>query len=295
MSTHRELDIRPLCDAFGIEVRGVSLAEDLHDETIAIVRELFDAHHLLLFRDQQFSGDDQLRVCRALRPVADPVAWVSNVEPGFHPESELLYHCDFAFTPNPMLGLSLYAVELAEGAAPTRFASNVRACASLSEALRAQLADLEIVHVVDTVKGRDNRRTRLDDVGGDAAPHNVFARFARPAIWTHPVLGVPLLFILQQQASHFVGWSCDASDQLIGAAFDVLYEPANVYEHHWRVGDFAVWDNLAVQHGRPANPNTVRRSLRRVAMNTVTTAELIAGTGFDPVERAKRQRMEVTP
>jgi hypothetical protein len=29
----------------------------------------------------------------------------------------------------------------------------------------------------------------------------------------------------------------------------------------------------------------VRRSLRRVAMNEVTTAQLIAGTGFDPVWR----------
>jgi taurine dioxygenase len=290
MSTRGNLDTRPLCDAFGVEVRGLSLASELNADTIGRLRGLFDEHHLLLFRGQELSGEDQLRFCRGLRPVADPVAWVSNVEAGFHPESELLYHSDFAFTPNPMLGLSLFAVELAEGAVPTRFASNVRACARLSDELRARLRDLEVVHVVDTVKGRDNRRTRLDEVGGDAAPRNVYPRCTRPAIWTHPVLGVPLLFVLQQQASHFVGWSCDASDELLSAAFDALYHPANVYEHHWRVGDFAVWDNLALQHGRPANPNTVRRSLRRVAMNVVTTAELIAGTGFDPVERAKRQR-----
>jgi taurine dioxygenase len=282
------VDVVPVCDAFGAEVRGLSLREELSVDSTALLRELFDTHHLLLFRDQDFTGDDQLRVCRALRPVADPVAWVSNVEAGFHPESELLFHSDFAFTPDPMLGLSLYAVELGDGAAPTRFASNVRACAALAEEVRERLRGLDVVHVVDSVKGRDNRRTRLDDVGGTDAPRNVFPRFSRPAIWTHPVIGVPLLFVLQQQASHFEGWSCHDSDELIDASFAALYHPANVHEHHWRVGDFVVWDNLALQHGRPANPITVRRSLRRVAMNVVTTGELIAGTGFDPVERAKR-------
>ena len=72
------------------------------------------------------------------------------------------------------------------------------------------------------------------------------------------------------------------------AAFEVLYEPTNVHAHHWQAGDFVVWDNLMFQHGRPANPNSVRRSLRRIAMNTVTTTELIAGTGFDPEVRARR-------
>ena len=143
------------------------------------------------------------------------------------------------------------------------------------------------MHCIDSISGRDNLRTRLDDVGGAAAPTDVYPRYARPAIWEHPVTGRPLLFVLEQQASHFEGWTCRESDELLDAAFEYLYDPSNLYPHPWRPGDFVVWDNLAIQHGRPANPNQVRRSLRRVAMNTVTTAELIAGTGFDPVVRAR--------
>ena len=282
------IDVKPLSDACGVEVRGLSLSTALNDECRDVLRELFDAHHLLLFREQDLRADDQLRVCAYLRPVVDAIAWVSNVEPGFHPESELLYHCDYAFTPNPMLGLSLYAIELGAGAAPTRFASNVRACARLPGELRDRLEGLDVVHLVDTVNGRHNVRYRIDDVGGPDAPPDLYPRFARPAIWDHPVTGVPLLFVLQQQASHFDGWSCEDSDELIDASFALLYEPANVYEHRWQAGDFIVWDNLALQHGRPANPNTVRRSLRRVAMNIVTTQALIEGTGFDPARRAIR-------
>jgi len=278
--------VRPVCAALGVEVHGTDLRQELDPATVAGLRHLFDTRHLLLFRGQQLDAEDQLRFCRLLRPVADPVAWVSNVEEGFHPEGELMWHSDYAFTPHPMLGLSLYAVELGDGAAPTRFASNVHALDAAGPELRRRLQGLRVVHVIDSVTGRDNVRTRLDDVGGEDAPHDMYPRFARSALWAHPVTGVDLLFVLEQQASHIEGWSCADSDDVLDACFAHLYAPENVYEHDWEVGDFVVWDNLAVQHGRRANPRTVRRSLRRVAMHHVTTAELIAGTGFDPARRA---------
>ncbi len=279
-------DAVPLEGPFGVEVAGVDLRHPLAPVDQERLRRLFDMYHLLLFRDQRIDGEDQLRVCRYLRPVVDPVAWISNVEDGFHPEGELLYHCDYAFTAHPMLGLSLHAVELGEDAAPTRYASNVHGLATLPADLRHRLEGLDVVHLIDTVNGRDNVRTRLDDVGGAGAPADLYPRFSRPAIWRHPVIGVQLLFVLEQQASHVDGWSCAESDELLDAVFAHLYAPGNVYEHYWRVGDLIVWDNLALQHGRRANPKTVRRSLRRVAMHTVTTGELIAGTGFDPAHRA---------
>ncbi len=282
-------DVATLGGPFGVEVRGMNLNGPLDRESVLRLRRLFDDHHLLLFRDQEISGSDQLRLCRSLRPVVDDVAWVSNVEAGFHPEGELKFHCDFAFTEHPMLGLSLYAIELGEGAAPTRFASNVRALETLPASLRARVDGLRVVHMIDTIHGRDNIRTRLDDVGGNSAPFDLYPRSTRDAVWTHPLTGVGLLFVLEQQASHFEGWSCRESDDLLDALFAHLYDPANMYEHQWQVGDFAVWDNLVLQHGRRANPNTVRRSLRRVAMNEVTTAELIAGTGFDPAWRQRAQ------
>jgi taurine dioxygenase len=42
------------------------------------------------------------------------------------------------------------------------------------------------------------------------------------------------------------------------------YRPEHVYEHWWDVGDLVVWDNLAVQHGRPDQADVPRRTLRRV-------------------------------
>ena len=133
------ITVSPLSPAFGVEVQGVNLDRGLDADEAATLLRLFDEHNLLIFRDQDLSADNQVDVCRALRPVVEPHAWVSNVEPGFHPEGELLCHSDFAFTPSPMLGLSLYAIEIADGAAPTKFASNLRAARRLPDGLRARV------------------------------------------------------------------------------------------------------------------------------------------------------------
>lgn len=284
------LETVPLEGPFGLEVRGLDLRDELEPDLAGLLRVLFDEHHLLLFRDGDLGPDDQVRLCRSLRPVADPVAWISNVEPGFHPERALLFHSDYAFTDTPMLGLSLYAVEVSERAAPTRFASNVRGLRTMPAALRERLIGVEIVHAIDTVSGRDDVRVRLDDLGAREGPSDLYPRATRPALWEHPVTGQELVFVVEQQASHVSGRSCRDSDELLEAVFAHVFDSANVYEHEWRVGDLVLWDNLALQHGRRANPTTVRRSLRRVAMHEVTTAQLIAGTGFDPVRRAELAR-----
>jgi taurine dioxygenase len=277
-----------LSDPIGVEVRGLDLSAPLRDDDRKRLRELFATRHLLLFRGQEISADVQVALCQALGPVVDPVAWVSNVQPGFHPEGELLFHSDYVFTPTPMLGLSLYAVELAPGVAPTRFANAVRALETLDPGLAALVAEVEVVQVIDAVNGRDNVRTRLADVGGEDAPLDEYPRHTTPGVVRHPTTGRPYLSVYEQQSSHVVGWTGDAGEALLQQLFAHLQRPEHVYDHHWREHDLVVWDNLAVQHGRRANPNAVRRSLRRVAIHNVPTSTLIAGTGFDPEWRHRR-------
>ncbi len=272
----------PLSEPIGVEVRGLDLADPLGEEEIERLRELYATRHLLLFRGREISADAHVALCRALGPVVDPVSWVSNVEPGFHPEGELLFHSDYVFTGTPMLGLSLYAVELSPGVASTRFANAVRAIETLDPDLVAQLSALEVVQVIDAVSGRDNLRTRLADVGGDAAPLDAYPRHTTPGVVGHPTTGRPVLSVYEQQSSHVVDWSEEPGEALLQQLFAHLYGPAHLYEHHWQEHDLVVWDNIALQHGRRANPNAVRRSLRRVAIHDIPTTQLIAGTGFDP-------------
>ena len=95
------------------------------------LRELFDDRHLLVFRGQELTIEQQVAAVSLLGPVIDEMedgtyaSFVSNVDPeAFIGDSDkILYHADYTFTPMPFMGLSLYAVEASEDAPPTRYVS----------------------------------------------------------------------------------------------------------------------------------------------------------------------------
>jgi taurine dioxygenase len=61
-----------------------------------------------------------------------------------------------------------------------------------------------------------------------------------------------------------------AAREVLDSLFQYLYDPSNIYEHRWEVGDLVVWDNIAVQHSRGPIPAGCRRRFRRVAIGTST-------------------------
>jgi taurine dioxygenase len=272
----------PLNSALGVEVLGADLSAPLADEDVEQLRRLYDRHHLLLFRGQALSAEDQLRVCRHVGTVLDPPTLVSNVEPGgFHPDFELVFHSDYAFLPRPLQGISLHALEIAPDAVPTAFVSNVYGERTLPAELRARLDGVEVTLLANTVAGREDIVCRRTPVPDDAPP-DAYPSTTRPAIWPHPRTGERLLFVNEQHGWRFVGRSRAESDDLFDEVFAHLYRPEATYEHHWVAGDLIIWDNLALQHGRRANPNIVVRSLRRVVLNDVTNDQMVAGTVFEP-------------
>jgi alpha-ketoglutarate-dependent taurine dioxygenase len=274
------LEARPLSPALGAEVCGLDLARPLADAAARDLARLFDRHHLLLLRGQAIGADEHVRLCRALLPVSDPPSFLSNVEPGaYHPEVELLFHSDFTFTPYPLDGISLHALELAPAAAPTRFANAVRAACTLPPALRERLERLRVVMLANVVAGGEHIPARRVRVAEDAS-RELYPRRAHPALARHPRTGERYLHPSEQQASHFEGIPLAESDALFDALFAHLYTDENVYEHAWQEGDLVVWDNLALQHGRRENPRAVRRSFRRVVMSPKPFLEIVAGTVY---------------
>ena len=53
------LDIRPLSNALGAEIRGVDLSKPLDDTTVAAIKDAWHEHIVLLFRDQDIDADQQ--------------------------------------------------------------------------------------------------------------------------------------------------------------------------------------------------------------------------------------------
>ena len=63
-----DIAINRLAPALGAEVVGLDLARPFDAPTLARVREAFQEHHMLCFRDQRLSDDELIGVLAAVRP-----------------------------------------------------------------------------------------------------------------------------------------------------------------------------------------------------------------------------------
>src|SRR5262247_3011580 len=123
------MQLRHMTGPIGAEVSDLDLAGPLAAVDREALRRAFDSRHLLLFRAPGLGDREHVRLVRCFGPVYDEYGdgrgwhFVSNVRrDAIIGHGPLLFHSDLAFTPEPTLGLSLYAVDVPADGAPTRCA-----------------------------------------------------------------------------------------------------------------------------------------------------------------------------
>lgn len=261
-----ELELRQLSAAFGTEVVGLAAGAPLDERTRGVLREAFDERGLLVFRGLAIDRDFQTELADALigyeRPAGDggrAETLVSNREPdGLAPYGRLLFHSDMMWAPEPFNVLSLYAVDVDPPVVPTVFASPVAAWQALPEELRTRVTGLHAVHVTGQQR-RGGEEDLLEAIR--EREQSVTSTVLRE----HPRTGRPLLYVGQMSTREIMGLPGADSEALLEELFGYLYDPARVVTHEWRQGDLVVWDNLAVQHARPAvRRDGPVRTLRKV-------------------------------
>jgi taurine dioxygenase len=273
--------ISPVC---GVRVHGLSLDAPVAETDAKALREAFRQHRMLLFRGGLVSAEQQVRIMQVLgrvipeAPGSDElVTWVST-DPteyvgGTYP---LLWHSDGQFTRTGALqGISLNALEM-ERNEPTLFANMFRAAADLPEALRQRVSDRTVVQCIDLTSNKERVRCRLSNRAPDQ-PLSQWPSAEHPMLGAHPFTGDAMLNVSQLFTSHVAGMSDSDSDTLFADLEAVQYAPGNIYRHDWEVGDLLVWDNIALQHSRPAIAKPGGRLLRRVSINPLTNREMLAG------------------
>ncbi|MDQ1431791.1 MAG: taurine dioxygenase [Actinomycetota bacterium] len=262
-----------LGDAFGVEVLDTDPHGSLDAAEVAELRDAFDVHHLLLFRGDVVSGEEQVRLCRHFGPVAPELSgefgYVSNRRSdGILREGALPFHSDFAFTHEPVHALSLHALEVPSSGAPTVYADAAGVVDRMPAALRARIEPLSIVNVYDFNLPTDARMRERDITPGSPCVE-------RPFVQAHLRTGIPVVNANLMHTDRVIGLSERENEALLAEVYAVLYGPANTFALDWRVGDLAVWDNLALQHHRPDFPTTEGRTMQRVCINPKTTVELV--------------------
>jgi taurine dioxygenase len=260
--------------AFGCEVTA-DLRKPMDAAAQAAFRALFFREKLLVFRNQNLTFEDQLRVVGYCGPVLRDEDYRELSTEGNLGAIALCFHSDLSFTNEPHDGLSLHALEVNDGETATRFANGIRAWEHLPERVKSKIENRQALAIMSLIQSR--RSLPVD-------PPASLPRTFHDVVKQHPVTGENILYVTEMHTVHIEGLEAAESDALLEALFDQLYAPENIYEHRWANGDLVIWDNLALQHGRPSLEGCTPRRLQRVTMASKSFNQLCPDIDYSSAE-----------
>jgi taurine dioxygenase len=281
-ATLSRLDMVPLSQHIGAEIRGIDLRDQLDTETVSAIHQAWLDHCVLLFRGQSFSQEDLIRVTACfgeIAPLSRPpkffpkgyarllpnIMMISNIREngetiGALPDGEMHFHHDQIHSEIPHNGTLLYSLEIPSHGGDTLFASGYAAYDTLDPALKAKLEGRRAFH-------HYNYGTTLR---GGTMGIEAFAESNHPVFRTHDETGRKAIYVNRLMTMRVDGCSPEESDALLNALFDHSERPEFVYRHKWRVGDLIVWDNRCSMHARDDFPSDQRRLMFRTTVKGST-------------------------
>ena len=258
------IKVERLTCAIGAEISNVSLADaGVDDALFAEIRQLWLAHKVLFFRDQDITRAEHVRFARRFGALEDhPVAGSDPDHPGLvriykSPDApndryENAWHCDATWRDAPPMGCVLRCVECPAVGGDTMWANMALAYEKLPAAIKAQIAPLRARHSIEASFGAAMpTEQRL-------ALHAQYPDAEHPVVRVHPETGEKVLFV-NPFATHFTNFHTPGNvrygqDFAPGAAdlLQYLISQAAIPEYQvrfrWRRNSVAFWDNRSTQH-----------------------------------------------
>lgn len=270
------LRFEPLSEALGVRLTGVNAAEPLDSATIEAISAAWQNHLVLLLPDQILTHEQQINFtsqfgtpgsrsrAREKRPEGEDfdeaVMLVSNIRDeagnpiGSLPDGEMWFHHDSCYYETPDAATFLYAIELPDTGGNTRFANMYRAYDTLPAALKQKLEGRQVLQIYNY------STTEKVDPDGDLSPYK---HGTQPIFIQHRGTGRTALYVNRLMTARIEGLPRHESDAILADLFDIIEDPANIYEHVWTENDLLIWDNQASCHARTDFPRAQRRMLRR--------------------------------
>jgi taurine dioxygenase len=268
-------------EPFGIEIDhdfSAPLTGKLAGRFVSLVTN----HGLVVAHGQSLSRQQQTELLSLLGPILirrGEDGYISNAGNSGPASEELTFHSDGAYTEHPLEFLSLHAIDVVDGAAPTFFVNAERALAELPEELSNILASHTLEMIAPAL---ENVARRSCDIR-EQVPN---FRGERPGIVVNSHTGRQVVNASEMNTARLVGMPWEESRQVLHQIFDCLYAPDKLYEHVWKMGDLVIWDNMALQHARGPERVPGPRVLQRV---------IVATEGFAPhaLTQEERERLSV--
>ena len=296
------MELIPLGPGFAAELRGIDLIDAVSsDSAYRAVRDAFEEHTVIVFREQKVSDGLQIGFSRAFGPlertkVGSPDAGtlfvrITNIGPegilvpashrqGLINRANQLWHTDSSFKTTPALASVLSARIIPDEGGETEFTSTRLAWDRLPSQEQEALRDLTIVH------SYANSRNQID-------LHLMTSeeRCALPPVrwrltWRNSANGRDALY-LASHAGSIEGMDEKNGKALIAQLIADATKETYTYLHRWRTGDVVLWDNRASMHrGRPW-PGTQARLMVRT---TISAREMDGLDQLRPDGRGREKR-----
>ncbi|MEM7251586.1 MAG: TauD/TfdA family dioxygenase [Pseudomonadota bacterium] len=275
------LTITPIAGALGAEVSGISLASSPSERTFERIREAFLTYHVLFFRDQTLTPQEQLAFAERwgdihVHPFVEGLPQCPEVLEILKTETDTRnfggrWHSDQMFSPTPAMCTLLYAKEIPAHGGDTMFADMQLAYDHLSSTMQNLLGSLRGFNAGDNAKryGGLSRKelygSTMSQMRVKEPTEEVVTNAFHPIVRTHPDTGRKGLYL----GSHTQGLE-DFSDHDAAPLIEFLQQhcikPDFTCRFRWRVGDMAMWDNRCVQHYALNDYAGQRRRMHRVTV-----------------------------
>lgn len=263
MSAAREQSgwtIDRLHHAFGVEINGAVLGPDTPDATLAALRDLVDAHGLVVLRDQALPAAAQATITRRLgqpeihalphaRHAEQPEIVVEGnaAEPDGLGDAGLAWHADLTWRVAPSRLSLLRAEHLPASGGEILFAHQGLAYDGLDPWVRWHVEYLEAEH--DHDRRCDGAlpgwRPRPPLAGAERAANPVVVH---PVVRLDPATGRRSLLVNQGTTTRLLGMAAEDGERLLARLLAATTDAAVVHRHRWQAGDLLLWDNALLLH-----------------------------------------------
>jgi alpha-ketoglutarate-dependent 2,4-dichlorophenoxyacetate dioxygenase len=279
------LTARALHPVFAAEIRGLDLRKPLTTDIAAAIEKAVDQYAVVVFRDQQIDGDQQIAFAENFGTI-EPTRTMVGVEkdrlkPGLNDISNLsadgsilakdakrrifnlgnrLWHSDSSFKKVPAKYSMLYGKAIPPVGGQTEFADMRAAWDALPEETQQQISDLICEHSLLF------SRALLGFTDFTEEERATYAPVQQRLVRRHAGSGRRSIF-LSAHIGGIVGWQVPEALALIRDVTEHATQREFVYTHQWRVNDLVLWDNRCTMHrGRAYDDQRYPRDMRRVTL-----------------------------
>ncbi len=273
-------ELRPLCNALGAQILGISMDEALEPSIFPKIYQAFLEYQLILFRDVDLPpetqvafarkfGDVQVHVMNQYHGYGHPEIYLlTNIgedgkPTGKHPDKGTLHwHTDGSWRERTGLATMMYSEIVPSEGGQTHFCNMYKTFDNLDPKWKARLTGLKAIHNLDFSRTRrhgEDPMTESQRAKVPPVPH--------PIIRKHPDTGRLAIF-LGDHAECIEGYEYEEGRKLVEDLSAIITPSEFIYKHQWEPKQCVIWDNRCLLHRATSyDTKTERRVMRRCTIN----------------------------